>query len=161
MYEIQICPLRKLYDIAADADLQDCAALCVSSYSIDRERLSGLGAVTLHYFHDITEERDPHALRPEDAMGIASFIRRLPGGLDTLFVCCDSGESRSSAIAAAILRAKGRDDRHIWENPHYHPNPMVYQRICSAFGLVIPKTEIEELQRVNDMALKQAIESSR
>lgn len=161
MYEIQICPVRRLYEIAADADLTDCAALCVSSYSINLQRLEGLHDLAAYHFHDTCDSLAEDAFDPETAQAVTGYIQRLPASLDTLFVCCDSGESRSAAMAAAVLRAQGRNDLRIWRNPHYHPNILVYQLLCSAFGIHVPDKEVKQLQHINNDALRQAIEATK
>ena len=42
-----------------------------------------------------------------------------------LFVTCEAGESRSAAIAAAIISCTGSDE-YIWNSPDYSPNKLVY-----------------------------------
>ncbi len=161
MYEIHICPVKRLYDIAAEADLSDCAALLVSSYDIHLEKLHPLCRIAVFHFADVSDPQAADALRADTAQTIAAFVERLPPGLDTLFVCCDSGESRSAAMAAALLRRRGENERRIWQNPHYHPNPLVYRRLCAAFGLAVSEAELNALAALNRDALRRTIEASR
>lgn len=81
-------------------------------------------------FLDTEVEDHPFCFREEHAEKILAFLSRENANGD-LFVCCDSGESRSAAIAAAILRAAGQSDRIIWDSSEYHPNRLVYRRLCS------------------------------
>ncbi len=157
MYHIEICPVKRLYAIAREADLQDCCAIVVSSYDIRQEQLQGLGRLLALHFDDIVSGGQGRAFGQEEADRVARFVRSLPAQLDTLFVCCDSGESRSSAMAAAILRAGGRDEMKIWENPHYHPNPLVYSLLSGALGVEAGPTEVEEKIAINREALSKAI----
>ncbi len=155
MYEIMICPVKKLYMIATDADLGDVAVLAVSSYGVDTEKLRGCRRVSAHFFHDVTSGAG--AFTADIAAEIADYICGLPADIDSLFVCCDSGESRSSAMAAAILRWRGESDMDIWMAPRYHPNPLVYKTLCSAFGIKVSEAELRELLAINAAALKRAI----
>lgn len=75
-------------------------------------------------FADTENERHPNVFRREQAVQLRQFFDALPEDAD-LFVCCDSGQSRSAAIKAALLRYQGKDDRGIWDDPNYHPNACV------------------------------------
>ncbi len=159
MYHIQICPIKKLYQIAADAELSEVAVLAVSSYAIDADKLQGCHSQSLHHFDDVTAGHN--AFGAAAAEKIKNFVLSLPGELDTLFVCCDSGESRSSAMAAAIMRFYGIDEMKIWKNPRYHPNRLVYKTLCEAFGISVPDDELSGLLAVNEKALSDAINAGR
>ena len=137
MFEIQICPLKKLYQLAQDGDMRSVAVLAVSSYDIQKEYLEPFCAQHCMHFSDVVNSDHPDAFTIETAESIVAFVNVLPEELDTLFVCCDSGESRSTAMAAAIMRYYGDDEIKIWENPHYHPNPLVYVLLCEALGIFI------------------------
>jgi len=158
MYEIQICPLKRLYRYAMDGDMRDVAVLAVSSYDIDREKLLVFGYRLCLNFADVTANTDPSAFSQDIAVRIANYIKNLPESVDTLFVCCDSGESRSTAMAASILRYNGRDDMTVWQNPHYHPNPLVYQLLCDALGVGVTDEEVKSKLRVNRQAFSRAIQ---
>ena len=75
---------------------------------------------------------NPHRFKPIHAELIYEFFRSIPDGAD-LFVCCDAGESRSAAIAAALKVAQGESDAEIWNSPEYHPNPLVYRTCRETF----------------------------
>lgn len=64
-------------------------------------------------FEDVTNPNAPSALNKETAETIAYYIKGLPTQLDTLFVCCDSGEPRSTARSATIMRYNGMDEMKI------------------------------------------------
>ena len=46
-----------------------------------------------------------------------------------VIVHCDAGISRSSGVAAAILKAKTGDDSQIFNSPKYRPNMRCYRII--------------------------------
>lgn len=157
MFEITICPVKKLYTIAADADLEDVAAIMVSSYEIDTSKLGSLGRYIIFSFADTEESDLDSAISDGIANQICSFVKELPNDLDTLFVCCDSGESRSTAMAAAIARYKRLDEWPIWDDPRYHPNGLVYRKVCEGFGINVNDDDIRLRKQRNGDALKRLI----
>lgn len=157
MYEIMICPVKKLYELALEGDMSEVSAVAVSSYGVDKSKLSSLQSVIAFGFDDITEKSDDNSFSLMDAFRIAEFVKALPSLTDTLFVCCDSGESRSSAMAAAIMRYNGFDDMAIWKNPHYHPNPLVYRMLCNAFAITVSDDELSEKLLANQKAFDDAL----
>jgi len=156
MYEITICPLKKLYQFAAEGDMSEVAVLAVSSYEIRKDKLTGFCAQLYMCFSDIVDVNNPNSFDANTAEKIADFIRTLPGNLDTLFVCCDSGESRSTAMAAAIMKYTGKDEMKVWKNPHYRPNPLVYSLLCKALGIDVPRETVTKLCEINNNTFKLA-----
>ena len=157
MCEIMICPIKQLYVLAEDGDMKDVALLAVSSYDINCEKLSAFKYKLCLNFNDVTNSSDHNAFTKDTAVQIAEFIKKLPNNLDTLFVCCDSGESRSTAMAAAITRFHQEDEMKIWRNPHYHPNALVYSLLCEALGVLVSRVELHTKQMINEKALSDAI----
>ncbi|MGN1138433.1 MAG: hypothetical protein ACI4RM_03220 [Ruminococcus sp.] len=157
MYEIMICPLKKLYQYAEDGDMRDVAVLAVSSYDINQERLKVFGKTLCLNFDDVTDTVNSSAFTKDIAEKIADYVKEFSPQTDTLFVCCDSGESRSTAMAAAIMRFNGMDEMNIWKNPHYHPNTLVYSLLCDALGVPVSKTELQEKHWTSEKALSDAI----
>ena len=88
--------------------------------------------VRAFHFLDTTDESNPYRFKPVHAELILEFFRSLPDGAD-LFVCCDAGESRSAAIAAALKRLQGEDDSELWSSGDYIPNRLVYDICCRTF----------------------------
>lgn len=157
MFEITICPVKKLYTIASDADLEDVAAIMVSSFEVNTDSLVNLGRYLILGFAD-TEDADRYdAISDDNADEICRFVKELPDELDTLFVCCDSGESRSTAMAAAIARYKGLDEWVIWDDPRYNPNGLVYRRVCTGFRIDAQDDEIALRKQRNRDALRRLI----
>ena len=94
------------------------------------------------------------------AKDVVEFTKTLKPN-DKLYVLCDAGQSRSSAIACAINRKFGKSDMEIWENPQYSPNKTVYKTMLKAFGINESDEEIEKKVKINQDALKNAINNSR
>lgn len=157
MFDIQICPVKMLYLLAQDGDMDNVAALAVSSYDIDQTRLQSFCQTLCLRFDDITNAADGFAFSPAHAQQIARFIKALPEDLDTLFVCCDSGQSRSSAMAAAISRYCAGDELRIWKNPRYSPNPLVYSTLCAALGQPVTPEQVDALVQLNKTAFSHKV----
>ena len=111
------------------------------------------------HFIDTEDEDNPKSFSLDDGEKIKSFIASLPNNITDLFVLCDAGESRSTAIAAAILLFAGRNDEPVWNNPFYHPNPLVFRRLCQAFGIEMTEEQIESKKKQNGDAFKNAIKN--
>jgi len=110
--------------------------------------------------HDTENIRDPKAFSLEHGRQVKAFLEKNKTA-QRICVCCDSGQSRSTAMAAAITRYFGGDDLPIWENPRYHPNLAVYGCQLRAFGTEISEKELRQLRAVSDNALHEAICRSR
>lgn len=158
-FEIEIHPIKWLYYNLPGQE--NCAALIASSYDIRQDKLKLLTSVLALKFADVTDSRNPQAFRPEQAEEIYRYIGSLPTDVKKLFVCCESGESRSAAITAALIRYFNEDDLHIWQNPHLHPNPLVYSVMCEKQGRTVTAAELEERIKINNDALINAIENKR
>lgn len=65
-----------------------------------------------------------------DAQKIVVFLNKYP---DTdIIVHCDAGISRSSGVAAAIMKYYTGDDSSIFKNHHYYPNMWCYRKTLTA-----------------------------
>jgi len=95
-------------------------------------------------FSDVDSPDHPDRMSAGQALLIAGFVRTLHENINTLFVSCEAGMSRSPAIAAAVMLALGGDDMPIWENPAYSPNGYVYRMVLKAFGLDASGTDEKE-----------------
>ena len=78
-------------------------------------------------FMDVGEDH-PYAFKIEDAEAIIACSDDLiKKGITEFYVCCDAGESRSPAIAAALMESYGCDAESIWNDHSYRPNMHVYK----------------------------------
>ena len=110
-------------------------------------------------FADTANENDPRCFSAEHGKKIKFFVESLPQTVSDLFIFCDAGESRSTAIAAAILLAFGRSDDAVWNNPFYHPNTFVFGRLCEAFGIELTEEQIASKKRQSEDAFKNAVKN--
>ena len=110
-------------------------------------------------FADTTNENDPRCFSAEHGKKIKFFVESLPQTVSDLFIFCDAGESRSTAIAAAILLWIGRSDEPVWSNPFYHPNIFVFGRLCKTFGIEMTEEQIASKKRQSEDAFKNAMKN--
>ena len=78
-----------------------------------------------------------------------------------MYVCCDSGVSRSSAIAAAILRKYNEDENIVWKDYNFKPNLFVYKTLCDEFNLNNNVLRLKHKENINKRVLKKKIMQSR
>ena len=116
--------------------------------------------IFLEFVDTVTDRMD--AFQPKQAERIAAFVRDVPEGA-LLFFCCDAGVSRSSALAAACLRSRGRirEEMEIWSDPAYHPNSLVYKLQCRAYGVHVTGFDLKRHMQINEQAFSNAIRHSR
>lgn len=70
----------------------------------------------------------------EDAVKIRDFVLKWKDKIDTLWVHCDAGISRSAGVAAGILEALGEDNSYIFDSKMYFPNLLCYRKTLNAFN---------------------------
>lgn len=74
--------------------------------------------------------------RPEYAKQILDFVSANWDKVEAFLIHCEAGISRSPAIAAAITKIAGGDDKYYFN--HYSPNKYVYKTILeSHFGPMV------------------------
>ena len=146
---IQICPIKRLYQILAEGNTGNCGTIISSASEIEISRLQGMTYVFRQY-EDLDYECPGRSFSQTDAAAVADFVKNLEA--DVLYCCCDAGESRSPAVAAAVMRYFGLDDMQVWENPHYHPNMLVFEMLMDAFNMSISDAEKDYLLYTNQKA---------
>lgn len=110
--------------------------LRVDFYDIDMNTITNAG-----YIREIKKEHG-HGLMTEDhAKQILDFYEEMLGKIEILVCHCEAGVSRSSGVAAALMRIhKGSDDK-IFNDPRYIPNRFVYRKILEEWERRAYKTE--------------------
>ena len=115
-----ISPIRGLDKINEDCGYIFC--------SMDEVHYKGPNVLVLH-FMDVEYEKHPDRFTENDAKAIKSFVEELMDKrISEFFICCDFGQSRSPAIAAALSESFGLGSDYIWNNKEdYEPNALVYR----------------------------------
>ena len=70
-------------------------------------------------------------LTDEKAGEIAEFILSVKDKTDLLICQCEHGQSRSAAVAAAVLEYRSRSGIKIFADDHYYPNKMVFKKVLA------------------------------
>lgn len=157
---IHICSIKKFYLRAAEmADHSSVVAVLCTTGSIDSSKLSDIQYLHVS-FADVTDEARPDAFQIEQARQIRAFLDNQKETME-LYFCCDSGESRSTALAAAWMHYSEQDEMKIWKNIKYHPNELVYYIQSVACGLPITKEDAHELVDYNRLLFHNAISKQR
>ena len=154
--EIRVCPLKRLYQLIASENTHRWAAIISSSSQPDIRKL-GSAAYVFRRYDDIDMEIPGRSFSREDADAFAGFLSAQAPKADVIYCCCDAGESRSPAVAAAVSRYFSVRDDHIWQNPHYHPNMLVFDRLTTALGVPVSDEEKDLLIYLNRKAFTDAI----
>ena len=144
---IHIMPIRQFLHL--DNVPVASAAIISSSEYLDVSKISIPFAYADYMDFDY---ESPRSFTELQASRFAEFIKSMKHNVTDLFVCCDAGESRSPAIAAAIHRWLRQDDHHIWCNPRYHPNALCFMRMAEALDIKIADEEIDTLIYTNRTA---------
>ena len=156
---IKVLPIKVLCEKTENIT-EKVAAVITSSYEVDVCKLEAIEYKIIFDFADTKEKNHPQSFRRLHAEKIKEFLENLPNDIEKLYVCCDSGESRSTAMAAAITRYLNGDEMKIWKNPKYHPNPLVFCVLTRVLGVGVTHVELKYREWLNQQALKNAIKNS-
>lgn len=141
---IHISPARS---IAGDIQ-PDCGYIIVSSGE-EHNHLGVFSNVLLLTFADTECEEHPDAITAFDIQKIREFIETC--NTTDVVIACDAGESRSPAVAAALMVLLGEDDSYIWKSNDYRPNTLVYRRLLKTadYSNPVAKAELTKLEHMS------------
>ena len=80
----------------------------------------------------LTLERKYKMLSDEQALQIASFYFDNKDSISTLICQCEHGQSRSAAVAAAILEFRSKKGINVFASDNYFPNKVVFRCVLNA-----------------------------
>ena len=83
-------------------------------------------------------EKKYNMISMEQAHEIAKLYYNHKDEINTLICQCEHGQSRSAAVAAAILEFRSRRGIDVFSNDNYFPNKVVYRRVLAALKDQIP-----------------------
>lgn len=79
-------------------------------------------------------EQKYHMLSDEQAKEIADFYHSICDKADLLICQCEHGQSRSAAIAAAIMEYEHCNGIHIFASDDYYPNKIIFRKVLKAIA---------------------------
>ena len=85
-----------------------------------------------------TLEEKCKMITDSQALQIASFYYDHKDEITTLICQCEHGQSRSAAVAAAILEFRSRRGISVFSHDNYYPNKVVFRKVLSALKDCIP-----------------------
>ena len=74
----------------------------------------------------------------EQAKAVAEFYFEVCDKVECLILQCEHGQSRSAAMAAAILEFRSRKGIKVFSDDRYYPNKVVFRRLLSALQNMTP-----------------------
>ena len=77
-------------------------------------------------------EQKYHMISEQQADEIAAFYFRVREESEVLICQCEHGQSRSAAVAAAILEYRSHSGITVFAHDRYYPNKVVFRRVLSA-----------------------------
>ena len=89
-------------------------------------------------------EKKYNMLSEEQANEIAFFYENNKDNISTLICQCEHGQSRSAAVAAAILEFRSRRGIQIFVDDRYYPNKVVYRKVFAALRDQIPIYDVSD-----------------
>lgn len=156
---VKTCAIKQLNEVQ---NKDRCAAVLCSSYPSREEYKNGFSYSLFINFDDVIDENKAKSFNYDMAKEVAEFITKINGcDITDLYFCCDSGCSRSTALAAAFLRKNKKDEFVYWKNPMCNPNILVYKLMCKAFNVPITTFGLYFRKWINKRALKRAIGRAR
>lgn len=78
---------------------------------------------------EVKIEKKYHMFLDEQALQVAEFVNEVWDTVDQIICQCEHGQSRSAAIAAAIMQYKYRNGIDIFADDNYYPNKFVYRKV--------------------------------
>lgn len=77
-------------------------------------------------------EKKYHMISEADAMSIAEFYLSVRAEANTIICQCEHGQSRSAAVAAAMLEYSSGKGIKVFSSDSYYPNKVVFRRVLAA-----------------------------
>ena len=79
-------------------------------------------------------EQKYHMFSDGQARMVAIFVNEVWDKMDVIICQCEHGQSRSAAIAAAIMQYKYQNGIDIFADDNYYPNKFVYRKVFNALN---------------------------
>ena len=84
-------------------------------------------------FRDEPEMLDQYRLLTDcQAEEMAAFVRSVYASAELMICQCEFGQSRSAAVAAAVMEFFGRNGIDVFADDRYFPNKFVFRKVLEA-----------------------------
>ena len=80
-------------------------------------------------------EEKYHSITNDQVEQIVKFYHEIKDSVDLLVCQCEHGQSRSAAIAAAIMEHESRTGIDIFANDWYYPNKSLFRKVLNRLKL--------------------------
>lgn len=77
-------------------------------------------------------EKKYHMINDELALKMARFYLSNEENIETMICQCEHGQSRSAAVAAAIMEYRGEKGIRVFAHDNYFPNKVVFRKVYEA-----------------------------
>ena len=77
-------------------------------------------------------EKKYNMFTDKQALEISEFYHKNKNEIEILICQCEHGQSRSAAVAAAILEFRNRRGISVFSHDNYYPNKVVFRKILEA-----------------------------
>lgn len=74
-------------------------------------------------------EKRYHSITDEQAKEIVEFYNSIKDSAELLICQCEYGQSRSAAVAAAIMEYQSKNGIEIFSNDWYYPNKSLFRKV--------------------------------
>ena len=132
--QVAIISITDVNDIPVNLKFQPQNLLTISFNDIDNDvMIDELGRIPTDD-ERIAIENKYHMLTDDQANQIADFYFSVFDKVDCIICQCEHGQSRSAAIAAAILEYRSRKGISVFADDKYYPNKVVFRKVLSALN---------------------------
>lgn len=104
--------------------------------AIEPNSINGIVDILRLEFYDTDRKNHSYqGITEADGVKIVDFVNKYKNDklINTIIVHCEAGQSRSSGVAAAILKYMFNDDFQIFGNRKYTPNRLCYRTVLEEF----------------------------
>lgn len=132
--QVAIISITDVNDIPVNLKFQPQNLLTISFNDIDNDvMIDELGRIPTDD-ERITIQNKYHMLTDDQANQIAHFYFSVFDKVDCIICQCEHGQSRSAAVAAAILEYRSRKGISVFADDKYYPNKVVFRKVLSALN---------------------------
>lgn len=113
---------------------------------------------TFRFQFDDVDMGQKNCITQAQANKIAEAVEMVKDKVERIIVHCEAGISRSSGVAAAIMKYLNGDDMPIFGNGEYTPNMTCYRMVLNALNEPFDEDEIQDKENYNISLWKKLFE---